>query len=75
MSMTISTQNTINILDTEPKRRIREIINANLTESVRNECPGIAILVLTLDEYDTIMEALRERADRKRKVSQTFQFV
>lgn len=47
MSIATLGQNMINRLDTEPKRRIRQIINENLTESVRNECPGIAILVLS----------------------------
>ena len=56
-----------NLLDTDEKRRIRQIISDSLTSDVRDECPGLVVLVLSFDEYDIMRQALKERADRKRR--------
>ena len=55
-----------NILDTDAKRRLRQLIDEILTPQVIDECPGLAIMVLSIDEYEIMMEALKKEADRKR---------
>lgn len=54
------------ILDTEEKRRMRQKISDILTPEVKNECPGLAILVVTIYEYEIMMEALKNESIRKR---------
>ena len=57
------------LLDTPQKRRVRQVISDSLTSDVRDECPGLVILVLSFDEYDVMQAALKERANRKRKIN------
>lgn len=67
---TINTRQTFHhSLDTEAKRTLRQKIDEILTPELRNECPGLAILVLSLDEYDLMQEALKEKANRKQKAN------
>ena len=57
-----------NPLDTHAKqKKIRQRIDDILTPELRDECPDLAILVLSLDEYEVMMEALKKEAERKRK--------
>ena len=53
-------------LDTEGKRILRQKISEILTPELQNECPGLAIMVLTLDEYEMFMSSLKNEAIRKR---------
>ncbi|CAH6419442.1 Hypothetical protein HVR_LOCUS632 [uncultured virus] len=54
-------------LDTPAKQLIRERIDTLLTPELRRECSGLAILVLSVDEFHIVQNALKEVADRKRK--------
>lgn len=56
-----------NPLDTHAKQKLRQRIDDILTPELRDECPDLAILVLSLDEYEVMMEALKKEAERKRK--------
>lgn len=53
-------------LDTEQKRLLRRTLDECLPGEVREECKGLVILVYTLDEYEIVMDALKEKANRKR---------
>jgi hypothetical protein len=55
-------------LDTEAKRRVRQKIGEMLTPELKQECPGLAILVLTVDEYEIVRSALRESGQRKMNI-------
>lgn len=52
-------------LDSDIKTRLRQKIAAILTPEVRIECRGLAILVLKLDEYEVMMNALWNEGTRK----------
>ncbi|CAH6420107.1 Hypothetical protein HVR_LOCUS1099 [uncultured virus] len=56
-----------NLLDTPEKQRLRHYISEILTQDVKNECPGLTILVLSREEYEIMMDALKEKANRMRK--------
>lgn len=53
-------------LDTEAKRLVRQKIDGILTPELRRECPGLAIMVLSVAEYQIIRVALRESGRRKK---------
>lgn len=67
MSTANQTTKPHNILDTDAKRRLRQRIDEILTPELIDECPGLAIMVVSVDEYEVIMEALRNEANRKRQ--------
>lgn len=52
-------------LDTDQKRLLRRVISESLSPEVRAQCRGHKITVLS-DEYWIMMDALKEKADRKR---------
>jgi len=65
---TINRQEQYDPLDTEAKRRVRQKIDEILTPELRHECNGLAITVLTIDEYQIMLNALRESSDRKKQI-------
>ncbi len=65
---TLDPQTRYDPLDTEEKRKLRQKISDVLTPDVRRECPGLAIMVVSLEEYAVIRNALRKEADRKKRL-------
>lgn len=56
---------TYDLLDTDAKRLLRATIKDSLTPEIRQQCDGLKVLVLSCDEYDLMMLALRERGERR----------
>lgn len=54
------------LLDTEPKRLLRQRISEILTPELRRECDGLTVLVISKEEYKFMVNAMIERAERKR---------
>ena len=55
-----------NLFDSSSKSRLREFLDEIITPEIKDECPGVRVLVLTIDEYDMMMGAVRESAERQR---------
>ena len=43
----------------EAKRQLLSRINEILTPELKHECPGLAVMVLTIDEYEHVINALK----------------
>lgn len=65
MSNTTDTNLTDDLLDTEPKRILRQRISEILTPELRRECNGLTVLVISREEYEFMISAIKERAERK----------
>jgi hypothetical protein len=57
----------------EARRRMLSRIDEMLTPEVKKECPGLAIMVLTLDEYEIVMNALEKISQQKKKNNKKLQ--
>jgi hypothetical protein len=58
-------------LDTEAKRRYRDVLRESITPELRAECPGLVVVVLSRAELDIMMDALREKSENKRKLARS----
>lgn len=54
------------VLDTPAKRLMRERIKTMWADELKQQCKGLAVIVLSLEERQLVMHALQEVADRKR---------
>lgn len=54
-------------LDTPAKQLLRQKIDDVLTPEVQYQCQGLTILVLSLDEYKIMTNALKEASEKKRQ--------
>lgn len=55
------------ILDTPAKRLMREKIKEMWTNELKHQCKGLAVIVLSLEERQIVLNALKEVAGRKRR--------
>lgn len=59
----------------QSKQKMRLLLNNFLTPDVRDSCPGIAIVMLSLDEYNKVIELLEEGSIFKKRLALTGQRV
>lgn len=52
------------IPEIQAKRQLLSRIDEILTPELKRECPGLAIMVLTLNEYETIITLLKRSKTR-----------
>lgn len=49
----------------ESRRKIKEILHNTITDDVKNDCPGMVIIPLSIDEFMTLKRLLSESSERK----------
>jgi hypothetical protein len=64
-------QSHTNLLEIESKRKLLLRLDQILTPEFKSECPGLAIMVLSVNEYEVVMNALNEVSRRKKRILHT----
>ena len=54
-------------LDTPAKKIVRNRIRALMDSEIKEECKGLAIIVLSVEEHEIVLKALKEVSARKRR--------
>ena len=46
-------------------RQMREFLRNTITDEIKRECPGVMIITLTTNEYETLNRLLSESSERR----------
>jgi len=58
-------QENYNDLFAQSVRQMEDFLRNTITDEIKNACPGVMIITLTINEYETLHRLLSESSERK----------